>query len=72
MQKIEAGPIRLQIGQLTGNDLKFWNEIKGNKEIAHLLQAGDFDARDWPERHELVTKIEKAVAFMGTACIVST
>jgi hypothetical protein len=62
MQKIDAEPILLQISEPKGDDLKVWNEISGNKDIAHLIQYGDFDATDWPQRHELVTKIERVCA----------
>jgi len=44
-----------------GEDLEVWNQIKGNKDIAFMLQRGSFTIEDENRTAELMAQIEKVV-----------
>lgn len=39
---VESAPIEITIAEPVGDDLEVWNRIKGNREIPHFLQEGNF------------------------------
>lgn len=56
---IESDPIKITINQPVGDDLTVWNRIKGNREIALLMQVGEFDTGKEEEKSNLVRDVEQ-------------
>lgn len=56
---IESEPIKIVVNQPVGDDLEVWNQIKGNKEIAYLMQKGGFDAGKEAEKEQLTNQVEQ-------------
>jgi hypothetical protein len=42
LTKIESKPIQIVVNEPIGDDLKVWNKIKDNGEVAYFLQHGSF------------------------------
>jgi hypothetical protein len=55
---VESEPVRIEIQKPTGSDLLVWNQIKGNKEIAYLLQNGSLDVSDAERKSQLISLVE--------------
>ncbi|HMS39164.1 MAG TPA: hypothetical protein PKE69_02980 [Pyrinomonadaceae bacterium] len=60
--KIESEPIQIRIIEPIGNDLKIWNSIKQNGEIAYFIQQGRFLTIKETETEKLAQQIEQIVA----------
>lgn len=60
--KIESEPIQITIEEPTGDDLKIWNKIKDNGEIAYFIQEGSFKARESAEREKLKEEVEQIIS----------
>jgi hypothetical protein len=58
---IESEPIKVVIKEPVGDDLEVWNQIKGNKEIAFLMQHGGFDTGKDARKEQLMTKVEQII-----------
>lgn len=58
---IESAPIRIEIKQPQGDDLEVWNQIKGNKEIAFLLQNASFDTDKGEMKQQLAEQVEQII-----------
>lgn len=56
---IESEPIQIVINEPVGDDLKVWEQIKGNREIALLMQTGEFDTNKEEEKTQLISKVEQ-------------
>jgi hypothetical protein len=56
---IESEPIKIVVNEPDGIDLEVWNQIKGNKEIAHLLQNGSFDTGEDAKKEQLSAQVEQ-------------
>lgn len=56
---IESKPIRVEVKEPTGEDLEVWTQIKGNREIAYLLQKGAFDTDDESTKQELISTVDQ-------------
>lgn len=56
---IESEPIKIVVNEPIGDDLIIWNQIKGNKEIAYLMQKGGFDTGKEVEKQQLANKVEQ-------------
>lgn len=56
---IETQPIQIVINEPVGDDLKVWNQIKSNREIALLMQTGEFDTGKDGEKAKLVKEVEQ-------------
>lgn len=56
---IESKPIKIVINEPVGDDLEVWNQIRGNKEIAYLMQKGGFDTGKEAEKEKLATQVEQ-------------
>lgn len=61
MTKIESEPVQVVINEPVGDDLKVWNRIKGNREIAYLLQKDSFDTDKDEEKTKLIREVEQIV-----------
>lgn len=59
--KVEFKPAQIIINEPVGDDLKVWNQIKGNREIALLMQVGEFDTSKDEEKENLVREIEQII-----------
>lgn len=57
----ESEPIKIVINEPNGDDLEVWNQIKGNKEIALLMQSGEFNTTKETEKISLVNQVEQIV-----------
>lgn len=60
--KIESQPIQIVINEPMGDDLKVWNSIKDNGEIAYFIQQSDFLTAEDDERQKLTKEIEQIAA----------
>jgi len=60
--KLESPPIQIVIDEPIGDDLKVWNLIKDNGEIAYFIQNGGVLTSKDDEREKLVKQIEQIVA----------
>lgn len=58
---IESEPIQIVINEPVGDDLKVWNQIKGNREIAYLMQKDSFDIGKDETKTKLVNEVEQIV-----------
>lgn len=56
---IESEPIKIVINEPVGDDLKVWNQIKGNREIALLMQKGGFSTSKDAEKENLTKQVEQ-------------
>ncbi|MGH9820086.1 MAG: hypothetical protein ACRD43_07930, partial [Pyrinomonadaceae bacterium] len=56
---MESDPIKITIKEPVGDDLAVWNEIKGNKEIAFLMEDGSFDTGKDEEKQQLTDQVEQ-------------
>lgn len=56
---IESESVQITIGEPVGDDLVVWNQIKGNREIALLMQVGEFDTGKDEEKAKLVRQVEQ-------------
>ncbi|MCA1590808.1 MAG: hypothetical protein LC730_04865 [Acidobacteria bacterium] len=56
---IESEPIKVMVKEPIGDDLEVWNKIRGNREIAILLQDQTFDTSDDLKKQELNSRIEQ-------------
>lgn len=56
---IESEPVQIIVSEPVGNDLAVWNQIKGNREIALLMQVGEFDTGKDEEKAKLVRQVEQ-------------
>jgi hypothetical protein len=56
---IESKPIKVIIKAPTGDDLEVWNKIKGNKQIAVLMQRGEITVEKETERQKFATQAEQ-------------
>lgn len=56
---IESEPIKVVIESPVGDDLKVWNQIKGNKQIAVLMQRGEITAEKETERQKFSAQAEQ-------------
>lgn len=56
---IESKPIKVVIGEPVGIDLEVWNQIKGNREIAYLMQKGAFDTGEEAKKEHLANQVEQ-------------
>jgi hypothetical protein len=60
-KKIESEPAQIVINEPVGDDLKVWNRIKGNREIAQLLQKDSFDTGKDEEKIKLIEEVEEII-----------
>jgi hypothetical protein len=58
---IESEPVQIVINEPIGDDLKVWNQFRGNREIAILMQKGDFDTGKDEEKAELISQVEQII-----------
>jgi hypothetical protein len=61
LDKIESKPIKITIEEPKGEDLEIWNQIKGNKEIAFLMQSNQLNTSDSNEKAKLVNQVEQII-----------
>ena len=52
-------PIKVVVNEPEGIDLEVWKQIKGNREIAYLLQKGTFDTEEEAKKEELSNQVEQ-------------
>jgi hypothetical protein len=57
----ESTPIEITVIEPMGEDSLVWEEIKGNREIAYLMQKGTFDEFREKEKADLVATVENIV-----------
>lgn len=61
VKSIESEPIKVVIKEPDGEDLEVWNQIKGNEEIALLMQAGSFNTSNEAAKEKLVSQVEQII-----------
>jgi hypothetical protein len=54
-------PLKIIVKEPTGDDLEVWNKIKGNREIALLMQKGSFDTSNSAEKQSLIGLVEQII-----------
>jgi hypothetical protein len=59
--QVESKPAQIIINEPVGDDLQVWNQIKGNREIAYLLQKGEFQTSEDEEKTGLLAEVEQLV-----------
>ncbi len=63
MTKIESPPVQIVISEPIGDDLKVWNKITDNGEIAYFIQYNEFRGKIKPdEREKLLNEVEQLVS----------
>ncbi len=58
---IESKPIKILVREPEGIDLEVWKQIKGNAEIALLMQSGGFNTGKEEEKQELIEQVEQII-----------
>jgi hypothetical protein len=58
---VESNVIEITVKEPTGDDLEVWNQIKGNREIALLMQRGEFQTENSDEKTKLVSEVEQII-----------
>lgn len=58
---IESEPVQIVVDEPVGDDLQVWNQIKGNREIALLMQVGEFDTSMNEEKENLAREIGQII-----------
>jgi hypothetical protein len=61
IKSIESEPIKVVIKEPAGEDLEIWNQIKGNGEIALLMQDNVFNTSKPMEKEALTDKVEQII-----------
>ena len=61
VKSIESEPIKITVIPPTGEDLEVWNQIKGNAEIALLMQNGAFNTGKDAKKEQLMTQVEQII-----------
>lgn len=56
---VESEPIQIKVNEPVGDDLQVWNQIKGNRQIALLMQGSGFDTRDETKKQELISEVDQ-------------
>ncbi|MGI8788057.1 MAG: hypothetical protein ACR2HG_09885 [Pyrinomonadaceae bacterium] len=56
---IESKPIEIKVSEPVGEDLEVWNQIKGNRGLAMLMQKGEFDTGKEAEKQQLTNGVEQ-------------
>lgn len=59
--RIESNPVQIVISAPVGDDLRVWNELKKNPEIAYFLQEGQVRAAKVEEREKQLNEVERIV-----------
>lgn len=57
--KLESSPMQIVVNEPVGEDLKVWNKIKSNGELAYFLQQSMFLTSKDEERKILLTTLEE-------------
>lgn len=60
--RVESQPIQIVIEAPTGEDLKVWDRIKDNGEIAYFIQEGAARSAKPEEKEPIVKQVEQLVA----------
>jgi hypothetical protein len=60
--RIESEPVKIEIKEPVGENLEVWSQIRGNREIALLMQEGAFDSDNDNRKQELVATVERIVS----------
>jgi hypothetical protein len=58
---VESNVIEITFEEPTGEDLQVWNQIKGNREIALLMQRGAFSIDHDADKAKLVNEVEQII-----------
>jgi len=58
---VESEPIQVVVNEPVGDDLEVWNQIKGNREIALLMQKGGFSTGKEAEKEKLTKQVEQII-----------
>jgi hypothetical protein len=58
---VESEPIEVTIEEPKGEDLEVWNQIKGNRDIAVLMQSNQLITSDSNEKVKLVNEVEQII-----------
>lgn len=58
---IESEPVRIQVREPDAANSEVWKKIKGNREIAFLMQKGSFDASDELRKQEVIATVDQIV-----------
>lgn len=58
---VESEPVAVTVNAPVDDDLKIWNQIKGNREIAFLMQKGGFDTDKDKEKEYLISTVEQII-----------
>ena len=58
---IESEPVKVVVKEPVGEDLEVWNQIKGNAEIALLLQNDGFNTGKDTEKESLINQVEQII-----------
>lgn len=64
---IESEPIKVVIKEPVGEDLEVWNQIKGNAEIALLMQNDGFNTGKEAEKESLINQVEQIIEKYPTS-----
>ena len=64
---IESEPARIEILEPTGEDLEVWKQIKGNHDIAILMQNAEVDVEDIYAKRQLIETVERIIANHSTS-----
>lgn len=64
---IESEPTEIYVKPPINEDLEVWNSIKGKREIALLMQLGDFGTSDDQKKSRLITEVERILQQFPTS-----
>ncbi|MFT3745752.1 MAG: hypothetical protein QM785_15860 [Pyrinomonadaceae bacterium] len=59
LKPVESEPFRIEIKEPVEENAGAWNRIKGNREIALLMQTGSFDTTNDATKQTLISEVEQ-------------
>lgn len=60
-EQIESTPLQIVVNEPVGDDLVVWQKIEGNRDIALLMQTGNFGTSDSAIAEKLVSDVENLI-----------
>lgn len=58
---IESVPVEIEVSEPVGEDLEVWNQIRGNREIAMLIQKGLFTSDKDVDKKQNILVVEQII-----------
>lgn len=67
--EVESAPVQIVINEPVGDDLRIWNKIKNNSELAYFIQENQIRASKAEEREKVLKEVEQLVSNYSTGIL---